>query len=162
MMKGMKNVLVVGLLLLMIIGVSCDPARKYEKEEKNQIENFLAENSDKNYQKQNSGLYYSETQKGTGIQPVLYDSAWVKYTGKFLDGTVFDSNADKPTLYAFIVGQNILGFDEGVMMMQEGGKCSLLIPSNLAYGASGHYFINGYTPLNFEIELVKARQKSSR
>ena len=39
--------------------------------------------------------------------------------------------------------------------MKPGGKSTLLIPSKLAYGAMGTYGISGYTPLLFDIELVK-------
>ena len=63
------------------------------------------------------------------------DSAFVKYTGMFLNGTVFDSNVSSGNLYGFIVGQNITGFDEGVTLMKPGGKSTLLIPSKLGYGA---------------------------
>lgn len=145
-------------VLLTILLVSCDPAKKYEKEEKNSIETYLSDNYDLNFVLQSSGLYYYEVLTGTGITPLLYDSAYVRYTGKFLDGTVFDSNVTKSTPYGFIVGQNIQGFDEGVMLMKVGGKASLLLPSKLAYGTTGTYGIGGFTPLLFDIELIKVKR----
>ena len=39
-----------------------------------------------------SGLYYLETLAGTGTAPVAHDTVYVVYTGKFLNGTVFDTN----------------------------------------------------------------------
>jgi len=39
--------------------------------------------------------------------------------------------------------------------MDEGGKATLLIPSKLAYGTSGYYTIPGYTPLLYDVQLVK-------
>jgi len=143
-------------IVLMISVVSCDPATKLRKEENEQIQAYLAQNSNLNFVKQPSGLYYLEVVAGTGTSPVRTDSAYVKYTGKFLNGTIFDSNVTSGSLYGFIIGMNITGFDEGITLMKPGGKATLLIPSSLAYGSTGTYGISGYTPLLFDIELVKA------
>lgn len=144
--------------LLAIISISissCDPAKKYEKEEAALIQDYLGANPNINFVKQSSGLYYSEFVEGAGVKPVLNDSAFVKYTGTFLNGTIFDSNVSSGSLYGFIVGENIQGFDEGILLMSVGGKATLLIPSYLAYGTYGRYPIQGYTPLLFDIELVR-------
>jgi FKBP-type peptidyl-prolyl cis-trans isomerase len=142
-------------VMMMLSLVSCDPTAKMEKEEKQEIQTYLSQNSNLTFVKQPSGLYYHEIIPGTGISAVRTDSAYVKYTGMFLNGDVFDSNVSSGKLYGFIVGQNITGFDEGITLMKAGGKSSLLIPSKLGYGASGTYGISGYTPLLFDIELVK-------
>jgi FKBP-type peptidyl-prolyl cis-trans isomerase len=142
--------------------VACDPSAKYRKQEQEDIDNYLADNSTLNFVKKPSGLYYLEVTAGTGLQPVRTDSAYVKYTGKFLDGTVFDSNVSSGTLYKFIVGQNITGFDEGITLMKEGGKATFLIPSKLGYGTVGTYGIPGYTPLLFDIQLVKVVPYTSK
>jgi FKBP-type peptidyl-prolyl cis-trans isomerase len=156
MIKGnLRRTVIAAALIVTIAAVSCDPSRKYEKQEKEEIEAYLAENNTMHFVRQPSGLYYLEVVAGTGLQPVRTDSAYVKYTGMFLDGRVFDSNVSSGSLYGFIVGQNIVGFDEGITHMKAGGKSTLLIPSELGYGASGYYTIPGYTPLLFEIELVK-------
>ena len=90
-----------------------------------------------------------EVLAGTGIIPVTNDTAYVKYTGKFLEGTTFDTNVGTTQKdFVFTVGENVIaGFDEGVTYMKVGGKSTLLIPSNLAYGTQGYYIIPGYTPL---------------
>jgi FKBP-type peptidyl-prolyl cis-trans isomerase len=143
-------------LVLLISTVSCDPGRKLEKEEEEKIEDFLASNTGIDFVLQSSGLYYLELLAGTGVMPVASDSAFVWYTGTFLNGTRFDSNVDSGTPYGFIIGENIAGFDEGVMLMKEGGKAKLLLPSKLAYGTYGSYpYIAGYTPLIFDIELIR-------
>ena len=142
-------------VVLAISAVSCDPSTKMRKQENEEIQNYLSQNSNLNFVKQPSGLYYLEVVPGTGTAPVVGDSAYVKYTGKFLDGTIFDSNVSTGTLYGFIVGLNITGFDEGITLMKAGGKSSFLIPSNLAYGSTGTYGISGFTPLLFDVELVK-------
>jgi FKBP-type peptidyl-prolyl cis-trans isomerase len=78
------------------------------------------------------------------------------YTGKFLNGNVFDTNAGGADLVIIVGGgAYIPGLEEGITYMKEGGKATLLIPSKLAYGTSGLYNIPGYTPLLFDIQLVK-------
>jgi FKBP-type peptidyl-prolyl cis-trans isomerase len=142
-------------VVLVLLSVSCNPSKKYEREEKDKIADYLQANKNLNFVKEPSGLYYLEVVAGTGSSPVAGDSAYVNYTGKFLDGKVFDTNISLGQLYGFIVGQNIIGFDEGVTRMKEGGKSTLLIPSSLAYGTYGSSIIPGYTPLLFDVELVK-------
>jgi len=153
--KNFPTLVLLLAILLMISVVSCDPGKKAEKDEQEKIDNYLNSNSNLNFVKQPSGLYYMEVLAGTGASPVRTDSAYVKYTGKFLSGTVFDSNEGSGNLYGFIIGQNITGFDEGITLMKQGGKATLLIPSKLGYGSTGSYTISGYTPLLFDIELVK-------
>jgi FKBP-type peptidyl-prolyl cis-trans isomerase len=149
------------LLLIVFIIISfgsCNPAGKFERTERKKIQEYLGSHSELNFDLKPSGLYYLETVPGTGISPVAYDSAFVRYTGKLLDGYVFDSNISG-ALYGFIVGQNITGFDEGVTLMKVGGKSTLLIPSELAYGPMGSYpYISGYTPILFDIELIKVKR----
>ena len=146
-------------IVLMISLVSCDPAKKYEKEEAAKIENYLNSNKNLNFELKPSGLYYLEVEAGTGRTPVAHDTAYVKYTGKLLDGTVFDTNVGKVDSLIFPVAEGwlIYGFDEGITFMREGGKAMFLIPSKLAYGPSGYYIIEGYTPLLYDIELVKVK-----
>lgn len=146
-------------IVLMISLVSCDPAKKYEKEEAAKIENYLNSNQNLNFELKPSGLYYLEVEAGTGRTPLAHDTAYVKYTGKFLDGTVFDTNVGKVDSLKFPVAEGwlIYGFDEGITFMREGGKAIFLIPSKLAYGPSGYYIIEGYTPLLYDIELVKVK-----
>lgn len=156
-----KNIQAIVLCLTVVLLVSitsCDPAKKYEKEEKVKIQEYLSTNSNLNFVLKPSGLYYLEVQAGAGRLAVTHDTAYVKYTGKFLDGTVFDTNVGKPDSLDFPVNEGwlISGFDEGITFMNEGGKAILLLPSELAFGASGKYpSIRGYTPLLFEVELLK-------
>ncbi len=103
-----------------------------------------------------SGLYYIETKAGTGVQPKKGDKVTVNYTGYFLSGKKFDSSYDrnKPFEFTLGVGQVIKGWDEGIALMKEGGKATLIIPSNLAYGAQGYSSIPPYSTLVFDIELI--------
>jgi FKBP-type peptidyl-prolyl cis-trans isomerase FkpA len=160
--KHFSPVIQLAAFILVFSLISCDPGKKLEKQESEEIHTYFSENSDLNFVKQASGLYYLEVVAGSGISPVLGDSAYVKYTGMFLDGNIFDSNVTSGKLYGFIVGQNIAGFDEGVTLMKPGGKSTLLVPSKLGYGSYGTYTISGYTPLLFDIELVKVVQRTGK
>src|SRR5512133_1419412 len=144
--------LAIGLILSL---VSCDPSRKYEKAEKDSINNYLSDNFNKDFELKPSGLYYFEEVAGSGDSPVAGDTVYVQYSGSFLDGTVFDTNIGKAD-FSFPVGVGfaIYGFDEGITYMKPGGKSLLLIPSKLGYGSSGNYYISGYTPLLFEVTLT--------
>ena len=142
-----------GLVLLL---VSCNPASKYEKAEKESIQNYLSSNPADTFDLKPSGLYYHNILTGTGRTPVIHDTAYVQYTGMFLDGTPFTTTEGQPD-QAFPVAEGYLiaGFDEGITYMKEGGKARFLIPSSLAYGPGGYYSIPGYTPLLYDVTLVR-------
>jgi|WetSurMetagenome_2_1015567.scaffolds.fasta_scaffold175340_3 FKBP-type peptidyl-prolyl cis-trans isomerase FkpA len=148
---------------LVISLVSCNPAKKYEKDEETAIARFLAANDTITWDQKASGLYYHEVLAGTGRTPVLHDTAYVIYTGKYTNGTVFDTNVGGALLkFPVAEGLMIAGFDEGITYMNAGGKATFLLPSNLAYGTQGYYTIPGYTPLVFDVELVKVIAGSTK
>jgi FKBP-type peptidyl-prolyl cis-trans isomerase len=94
---------------------------------------------------------------GNGPEVKSGDKVEVNYTGTFLNGQKFDSSYDRNQTFEFLVGagQVIRGWDLGLIGMKVGGKRELLIPSDLAYGASGSPgAIPPNTSLRFEIELV--------
>ena len=145
------KVLFTGLIAILI--TSCNPTKKYEEKEAEEIRNYLADHPEFAFELKQSGLYYLDVAVGTGNQPVTSDTAFVFYSGYLLDGTKFDSNVGKDP-YGFPVGEGwvISGFDEGVMLMREGGTAKFLIPSYLGYGNSG-YGMPSYTPLLFDVVL---------
>lgn len=157
--RSFTVVLVISAIVILTLG-SCDPAKKYEKQEKEEIDKYLSNNSNLSFELKPSGLYYLDVQEGTGIIPVKSDTVYVMYTGKYLNGTVFDSNVAKKDTLTLPIGENLLipGFEEGIMYMKAGGKSSLVIPSDLGYGAVGRGAIGGYTPLLFDVELVKVKK----
>ena len=99
-----------------------------------------------------TGLYYIELVEGTGEKAEDGDSITIKYTGRFLNGSIFDYGT-----FSFVLGNNevISGFDEGVAFMKEGGTAQLIIPSNLAYGSTGQNAIPPYTTLLFNLEILE-------
>jgi FKBP-type peptidyl-prolyl cis-trans isomerase len=163
MIKSNQTLLLIFTLFSMGLLISCDPAKKYEKEERSAIQDYLSSNTD--FISSTSGLYYKEITEGSGLMPIPQDIVFFRYTGMFLDGTVFDSNvkSQEPLSTILDEGYIISGLVEGIALMREGGKSIFLIPSNLAYGTLGRYpFIQGYTPLLFEIELVRVDSGSGR
>ena len=103
-----------------------------------------------------SGLIYVCTKPGKGAQPQVGQNVKVHYTGKLLDGTVFDSSVerDEPISIPIGVGRVIPGWDEGIVMMKKGEKGILYIPAKLGYGAHGSGPIPPYSNLIFEVELI--------
>jgi len=156
--RSLATVLVISTMVILFLA-SCDPTKKLKKQEEEDIDKYLSDNSNLAFELKPSGLYYYDVQEGTGIMPAQSDTVYLFYTGKFLDGTVFDSNvANKDTLILPIgEGWLIQGFDEGIQYMKVGGKAMLLIPSDLAYGSVGRGPIGGYTPLLFDVELLKVK-----
>lgn len=103
------------------------------------------------------GIYYKMIKKGNGAQPQMMETVQVQYTGKFLNGQVFDSSIQHGQPFSFTLGshQVIPGWEEAVAMMHVGEKATFVIPSALAYGERGNQVIPPFTPLVFEIELLK-------
>ncbi len=124
-------------------------------------EKFLAENGKKeNVITTASGLQYMVEKEGTGAQPAATDEVTVHYTGKLLDGTVFDSSVSRGEPATFPLNRVIPGWTEGVQLMKEGGKYTFFIPSDLAYGPQGvPNAIPPHSTLIFDVELIKVIKK---
>lgn len=121
---------------------------------------FLAENKKKAEVKETaSGLQYVVEKEGTGATPGATDEVTVHYTGKLLDGTVFDSSVNRGEPATFPLNRVIPGWTEGVQLMKEGAKYTFFIPSDLAYGAQGvPNAIPPHSTLIFEVELIKVNK----
>ena len=103
-----------------------------------------------------SGLKYITVTEGTGKSPAATDNVTVHYTGKFLDGKIFDSSVQRGQPANFGLNQVIPGWTEGLQLMKEGGKATFFIPYNLAYGEQGYPgAIPPKSDLVFEVELIK-------
>jgi len=109
-----------------------------------------------------SGLKYTDTTVGTGAEAKRGDKVTVHYTGWLYNngekGKKFDSSLDRNEPFSFNLGggQVIPGWDQGVAGMKVGGKRTLIIPANLAYGARGAGgVISPNATLMFDVELLK-------
>ena len=103
-----------------------------------------------------SGLQYEVLAEGDGPRPAASDRVKVHYTGKLLDGTVFDSSVERGEPATFGVTQVIPGWVEALQMMKQGAKWRLYIPSALAYGPGGAGGVIGpNATLIFDVELLE-------
>lgn len=112
-------------------------------------------------QKTASGLYYVITKEGSGAVPEAGKTVKVNYTGRTIDGNVFDSNLDpkfqhvEPLEFMLGRGQVIPGWDEGIALLKKGSKGVFYIPSGLAYGSqSPNPNIPNNAILIFDVELL--------
>lgn len=103
-----------------------------------------------------SGLKYAVLSEGSGDKPQNGEIVAVHFTGWLADGTNFGGSEGGPPV-EFAVGNNEIlpGWDEAVLLMQEGEKAQFIMPPELAFGAEG---IPGLVPpdetVTFEMELV--------
>jgi FKBP-type peptidyl-prolyl cis-trans isomerase FkpA len=120
-----------------------------------------------------SGLKYVITKTSLKPKPLTGDTVAVNYVGKLLNGQVFDSNIEavakasgidqpgrpyEPFKFAVNTSQVIKGWDEGFLLLHEGEKAILIIPSSLAYGDEGSGPIPPASPLVFDVEVVSVKR----
>ena len=129
---------------------------KVSAKKQNESSTFLANNAKKDgVFVTASGLQYKIVEKGKGKSPTSENKVIAHYTGKLLDGTVFDSSHDRGEPATFPVSGVIKGWQEALPMMKEGGKWQIVVPANLAYGDRGvGNLIGPNETLIFDIELV--------
>lgn len=117
-------------------------------------EKYLAEAraKDPSIKVSESGLAYKIENAGDTAKITRRDIAQIKYTGRLVDGTVFDSSEDARLSPAGVVP----GFGEGLEMLGKGGKATLYIPGKLAYGVDGapSAGIGPNAMLIFDIEVL--------
>lgn len=132
--------------------------------ETEQITDYLTANklTDK-FETTSSGLrFYRTATYADSAQVKTGQTVTMKYTGKLLDGTQFDSSTNfnfKPG-----EGQVVKGYEEAALKMRVGEKATVIMPSAVAYGVQGsfnqntrQYTIPPYTPLVFDIEIVSSK-----
>lgn len=117
---------------------------------------FLEENKkNPNVKVTASGLQYTVNQEGKGEHPTATSTVTVHYTGKLIDGTVFDSSVERGEPISFGLNQVIKGWTEGLQLMTPGSKYTFFIPSELGYGEQGAGgMIPGGATLIFDVELI--------
>lgn len=121
------------------------------------IEAYLIANKIFNAQGTAEGIYYTISEQGAGEKAKATDFVKVHYRGTLLNGNQFDSSFDRnePIDFQLGVGRVIPGWEKGLTLFAKGGKGSLFLPSDLAYGnrAIGN-IIPANAVLRFDIEMV--------
>jgi len=130
-----------------------------EKQEMQLLEDYL-ERTNIRVEPLESGLRIVILEEGGGLKPMAGQTVTVHYTGKTIDGKIFDTSLTKPRPLSFILGRGevIKGWDEGFLHLTQGSKARLIIPSKLAYGDQGYgNAILPYSTLVFDVELINIK-----
>ncbi|MCP4911323.1 MAG: peptidylprolyl isomerase [Bacteroidetes bacterium] len=96
-----------------------------------------------------SGLYYVIEEEGSAEHPNLYSTVTFTYMGYYLNGDEFDSGE----YFTSSLSSLIIGWQEGLQYIGEGGKITMVIPSGLAYGSSGSGPIGPNEVIAFDVTL---------
>lgn len=117
---------------------------------------FIEKNSheNKNIKSTESGLHYEIHTAGSDVKPTATDQVKVHYEGKLINDKVFDSSIARGEPITFGLNQVIKGWTEGLQLIGEGGKVTLYIPSDIAYGNTDQSSIPGGSTLVFDVELI--------
>jgi len=169
---NMRKLLFIALFFA-VIGSSCSKDEEafvlkldYTEAQKSQlvkdekvIEDFIAEKQIKDVQRTANGLYYVVIDPGKGgFKYTEASQILAKYTGRLLNGQVFDSSdKSSPAGVAFPLTRVITGWQDGIPLIQKGGKIRLLIPSVMGYGSTGQGTIPANAVLDFDVEIVDLR-----
>ncbi|MDX2306386.1 MAG: FKBP-type peptidyl-prolyl cis-trans isomerase [Microscillaceae bacterium] len=137
------------------------------KSEKQQIIEYInAQGLQNDTASTSSGLYYVNTQLGTGATPSATSNVTVKLKGSYIDysgqlveftnqpSITFDLETDNQQ------GGLTTGLEEGIRLMKQGGKIILMMPSKLAYGEDGNDsapFVLERAPVIYEVELISVQ-----
>ncbi|WP_165483062.1 FKBP-type peptidyl-prolyl cis-trans isomerase [Legionella genomosp. 1] len=136
---------------------------KKSEENKSKGEAFLSQNKTKEgVVSLPSGLQYKVIETGSGAKPAKDDTVTVEYTGKTIDGQVFDSTDKSGKPATFKVSQVIPGWTEALQLMPAGSTWEIYIPSSLAYGPrSVGGPIGPNETLIFKIHLISVKKAAA-
>ncbi|NQX80796.1 MAG: FKBP-type peptidyl-prolyl cis-trans isomerase [Flavobacteriaceae bacterium] len=115
------------------------------------IDEYIAD-SDLEFTKTDSGLYYVIETEGEGDFPTIDSNVTVKYRGYLLNGIVFDKSGEEGI--SFDLNRVIPGWIEGIQLFKVGSIGKLIIPTDLAYGTANIPGIPAGSALIFDIELL--------
>ena len=103
-----------------------------------------------------SGVLYRWVKRGQGRElPKTSSIVFVRYTGRLIDGSVFDSTDGQPLPACFVVRDLIMGWQIALTRMRQGDIMEVFIPAEHGYGKHAVDGIPGYSTLIFELELIK-------
>ena len=105
-----------------------------------------------------SGILLRQLEKGAGDKrPQLNSVVFVHYTGRLIDGTVFDTTEGQPIPACFRVRELIVGWQAALLRMHAGDKYEVFIPAKYGYGSMKLDGIPAWSTLCFELELLKVQ-----
>uniref|UniRef100_A0A7S2IDK5 peptidylprolyl isomerase n=1 Tax=Haptolina brevifila TaxID=156173 RepID=A0A7S2IDK5_9EUKA len=109
-----------------------------------------------------SGLQYKVLTVGPpeGELPTAVSRCVCHYVGSYFNGTVFESSVERGAPTQIVPNQVVKGWSEALLLMRQGDKWALTVPSDLAYGDKGNTRIPGGSVLNFELEIIEIKGPS--
>jgi FKBP-type peptidyl-prolyl cis-trans isomerase len=143
---------------------------KMMQAEQGALENYLKEKSI-TASPEPEGYYILKQTEGKGAYINEGSVVQVNYTGKFLNGIIFDSNSKSGKPYSFTIGgkEAIKGWDLAFRKLRAGDRATLIIPSKLAYGEEGFrkpnntvYIVPPYSTVVFDVEIVDAKEMAKK
>ena len=132
---------------------------KAEVGDANKVEgdNFLASNgAKKGVITLASGVQYRILRAGKGKMPTEENSIMCRYKGTLINGTAFDQSEGKKPSLARISGF-MPGLKEAVKMMPIGSKWEIVIPPQLAYGATGNRGVGSNAVVIYQMEILSIK-----
>jgi len=133
-------------------------AQRKGAENRKKAEEFFAELDKEGLDKTAEGIYYKIEKQGSGETPDDDSLVVVNYEGRLIDGTVFDSSLDRDEPAEFPLSNVISGMRIGIQKIQEGGKITLYIPADEAYGDQSPPTIPAGSALIFDVELIEVKE----
>lgn len=142
--------------ILLLLLISTFLTAKANRIDSTSLEIFLAENEIV-AQAGEKGLYHTIEREGSGAYPKAGDYIMVAYTGKLLNGNIFDeSDPKEPFVFQLGYRQVIRGWEKGIPLFRVGSKGTLYVPSPLGYGKTGAgKAIPPNADLMFEVEVLQ-------
>jgi FKBP-type peptidyl-prolyl cis-trans isomerase FkpA len=125
----LKSFLALAAVVIFFASSSCKKDENNSPNADREAIEQYAKDKQLNGQFTSSGLYYVIEKAGTANHPTINSNITISYNGYYLDGTVFDKN----DFVTFPLSDLILGWQEGIPYIGEGGEIKLVIPSYLAY-----------------------------
>ncbi len=145
----MKYLILIAISAMLLGQTSCSVFKKSANKSQSSTDTLTTE----------SGLKYIIREKGNGIMPKNGATVKVHYIGRLTNDTIFDSSYKRNQPFSFVLGKGrvIKGWDEGIALLHEGDKATLIIPANLGYGARSTGNIPANSTLVFDIELLSVK-----
>jgi FKBP-type peptidyl-prolyl cis-trans isomerase len=141
--------------------IRCDISFYKSYSEEADIDAYVVKNKIIITEKTPESVRYIRIKEGVSVL-IAGKIAKIKYTGKYLNGKMFDTNVGKTDSLSYTVGATtglVRGFLVGVNKMKLGEKATFIFASSLGYGRPGNGTIPGETPLIFDVEIVALKDK---
>lgn len=155
-MKKFKGKILVKMFVSILLITSCiDDDIRYEQDGLDELNNYISENKIE-IQPSINGVYYIESEAGTGDEAERYDTVKAYFSISKLNGEVISTNNEG---VEFVVGQQyVYGFDEALTNMNVGAKGRAIVPYYMAYGSQETGDFPAYSNLIYDIEVLEIKK----